>query len=51
MAEKEKVLRQLDAALRQLNREIRLIAKGAVIDKLDTSRPVYDTLTILMKAA
>lgn len=48
MAEKEKVLAQLDATLRQLNREkLGLIAKGAVIDKLDTSRPVYDTLTIL----
>ena len=48
MAEKEKVLRQLDATLQKLNREnLGLIAKGAVIDKLDTSRPVYDTLTIL----
>ena len=48
MAEKEKILGQLDATLRQLNREnLGLIAKGAVIDHLDTNQRVYERLTIL----
>ncbi len=48
MAEKEKVLRQLDATLSKLNREgLGLIAKGAVIDRLDTNQRVYERLTIL----
>ncbi len=48
MAEKNRGLAQLDAALQKLNREgLGLIAKGAVIDKLNTSQPVYDKLTIL----
>jgi hypothetical protein len=48
MAEKDKVLAQLDATLQKLNREgLGLIAKGAVIDRLGTEQPVYDQLTIL----
>jgi hypothetical protein len=48
MAEKAKVLAQLDATLRQLNREnLGLIAKGAVIDHLDPNQRVYERLTIL----
>jgi hypothetical protein len=48
MAEKEKILGQLDATLQKLNREnLGLIAKGAVIDHLDTSQRVYARLTIL----
>ncbi len=48
MAEKEEILGQLDATLKKLNREgLGLIAKGAVIDKLDTSQRVYERLTIL----
>lgn len=45
---KKKTLAQLDATLKKLNREgLGLIAKGAVIDKLNTFQPVYDRLTIL----
>lgn len=48
VAAKEKTLKQLEATLQKLNREgLGLIAKGAVIDKLDTRRPLYDKLTIL----
>ncbi len=48
MAEKEKILGQLDATLQKLNREnLGLIAKGAVIDHLDTNQRVYERLTIL----
>ena len=48
VAEKEKVLAQLDATLQQLNQEgLGLIAKGAVINKLGTDQPVYDSLDIL----
>jgi hypothetical protein len=48
MAEKDKVLAQLDATLQKLNREgLGLIAKGAVIGRLGTEQPVYDRLTIL----
>ncbi len=48
VAAKEKTLKQLDATLQKLNREgLGLIAKGAVIDKLDTRRPLYDKLAIL----
>jgi hypothetical protein len=48
LAEKQKVLAQLDATLQKLNREgLGLIAKGAVIEKLDTRQPIYDRLTIL----
>ncbi len=48
VAAKEQTLKQLDATLQKLNREgLGLIAKGAVIDKLNTSQPVYDKLTIL----
>ena len=48
MAEKEKVLGQLDATLRQINQEgLGLIAKGAVIDRLDTNQRIYERLTIL----
>jgi len=46
--EKKKTLAQLDATLKKLNREgLGLIAKGAVIDKLNTFQPLYDQLTIL----
>lgn len=46
--EKKRILAQLDATLQRLNREgLKLIAKGAVIDKLNTLQPVYDRLTIL----
>ena len=46
--EKKKTLAQLDATLQKLNREgLGLIAKGAVIDKLDNRQPLYDKLTIL----
>lgn len=45
---KKQTLAQLDATLQRLNREgLGLIAKGAVIDKLDTRQPIYDKLTIL----
>lgn len=48
IAEKQKVLAQLDATMQKLNREgLGLIAKGAVIEKLDTSQPLYARLTIL----
>lgn len=48
VAEKEKVLGQLDATLQKLNQEgLGLIAKGAVINKLGTGQPVYDRLDIL----
>jgi hypothetical protein len=48
MTEKEKILGQLDATLQKLNREnLGLIAKGAVIDHLDTKLRVYERLTIL----
>jgi len=48
MAEKAKVLAQLDATLQKLNREnLGLIAKGAVMDHLDTNQRVYERLTIL----
>jgi hypothetical protein len=46
--QKKQILAQLDATLQRLNREgLNLIAKGAVIDKLNTLQPVYDRLTIL----
>ena len=46
--EKEKVLARLDATLQRLNREgLGLIAKGAVIGKLGTDKPVYEKLDIL----
>ena len=46
--EKKKTLAQLDATLQKLNREgLGLIAKGAVIDKLDNRQPIYAKLTIL----
>lgn len=48
IAEKKQTLAQLDATLQKLNREgLGLIAKGAVIDKLNTIQPLYDKLTIL----
>ncbi len=48
VAAKEKTLRQLDATLQKLDREgLGLIAKGAVIDQMDTSQPVYARLSIL----
>ncbi len=48
LAEKDKVLGQLDATLQKLNREgLGLIAKGAVIDRLNTFQPIYDQLAIL----
>ncbi len=48
LAEKDKVLGQLDATLQKLKREgLGLIAKGAVIDRLGTDKPVYEKLTIL----
>jgi hypothetical protein len=46
--QKKQTLAQLDATLQRLNREgLGLIAKGAVIDKLDNRQPIYDKLTIL----
>jgi hypothetical protein len=46
--QKKQTLAQLDATLQRLNREgLGLIAKGAVIDKLDTRQPIYAKLTIL----
>ncbi|MCL4504293.1 MAG: hypothetical protein M1438_20910 [Deltaproteobacteria bacterium] len=46
--QKKQTLTQLDNTLKRLNREgVGLIAKGAVIDKLDNLRPVYEKLTIL----
>jgi len=48
LAEKKQTLARLDATLKQLNREgLGLIAKGAVLDKLNTLQPVYEQLTIL----
>lgn len=48
VAAKEKTLNQLDATLQKLNREnLGLIAKGAVIDQLDTNQRIYGRLTIL----
>ena len=46
--QKKQTLAQLDATLQRLNREgLGLIAKGAVIDKLDNRQPLYAKLTIL----
>ena len=46
--EKQQVLARLDATLQRLNQEgLGLIAKGAVIDKLNTRQPIYEKLTIL----
>ncbi len=48
MAEKDKILAQLDTTLTKLNREgLGLIAKGALLNKPDTSRAVYERLDIL----
>ena len=48
LAEKEKVLALLSAALQRLNREgLGLIAKGALLDQVDTRRPTYERLPIL----
>jgi len=48
LAEKEKVLAKIDATLKKLNREgYGLIAKGAVIGKLNPGTKTYDKLTIL----
>jgi hypothetical protein len=46
--QKKQTLAQLDATLQRLNQEgLGLIAKGAVIDKLDNRQPLYDKMTIL----
>lgn len=46
--QKKQALTQLDDTLQRLNHEgLGLIAKGAVIDKLDNRQPIYDKLTIL----
>jgi hypothetical protein len=46
--QKKQTLAQLDATLQRLNLEgLGLIAKGAVIDKLDNRQPIYDKMTIL----
>src|SRR6266511_3016055 len=46
--QKKQTLTRLDTTLQRLNREnLGLIAKGAVIDKLDNLQPIYDKLTIL----
>ena len=46
--QKKRTLAQLDATLQRLNQEgLGLVAKGAVIDKLDNRQPVYDKLTLL----
>lgn len=46
--QKKQTLAQLDATLQRLNQEgLGLIAKGAVIDKLDNRQPLYDKLTLL----
>ena len=48
LAEKEKVLARLDSTLQRLNREgLGLIAKGALLDQVDTRRPTYERLPIL----
>ena len=48
LAEKEKVLALLSATLQRLNREgLGLIAKGALLDQVDTRRPIYERLPIL----
>jgi hypothetical protein len=48
LAEKEKVLARLESALERLNREgLGLIAKGALLDRVDTRRPTYERLPIL----
>jgi hypothetical protein len=48
LPEKEKVLGKIDATLKKLNREgYGLIAKGAVIGKLNPQTKTYDQLTIL----
>jgi hypothetical protein len=48
LAEKEKILAKIDATLKKLNREgYGLIAKGAVLGKLDPQTKTYEKLTIL----
>jgi hypothetical protein len=48
LAEKKRVLAQLDATLKKLNREgVGLIVKGAVIEKPDSRQATYPRLTIL----
>lgn len=48
LAEKKRVLAQLDATLQKLNQEgLGLIVKGAVIDKPDPRQATYPRLTIL----
>jgi hypothetical protein len=48
LAEKEKVLAKIDAALKKLSQEgLGLIAKGAVIEKPDPGIMTYPQLTIL----
>jgi hypothetical protein len=48
ISEKEKVLAKIDATLEKINQEgYGLIAKGAVIGKLDHETKIYEKLTIL----